>query len=161
MLEIGLANGITSIYLLMGAKDIDGHLISIDPFQISYWKSAGLDLVEELKLKTYHIFIKKSSHIILPQLLDKKGAKSSYNMIFINGWNTFDYTVVNIFFADKLLKIGGIIIIDNFLYKGTNTYIIHMISSWSHYKKIDSPTSFAAFEKIGEDKRELEFHKTF
>ena len=82
-------------------------------------------------------------------------------MIFINGWNTFDYTVVNIFFADKLLKIGGIIIIDNFLYKGTNTYIIHMISSWSHYKKIDSPTSFAAFEKIGEDKRELEFHKTF
>ena len=37
----------------------------------------------------------------------------SLDFIFIDGWHTFDYTLVDFFYSDLLLKIGGIIIIDD------------------------------------------------
>jgi len=161
MVEIGMANGISTVYLLMGAKETDGQLISIDPFQIPQWKSAGLQLIKEMKLKSRHTWMEEKSHTALPRLLDKKGAESSYDMVFIDGWHTFDYTLVDAYFADKLLRVGGIMIVDDFLHKGVNASMKYVITNWPHYKRLKSPNSFAAFEKIGEDKREWDFHKTF
>ena len=161
IVEIGLANGVSTAYLLIGAKEINGHVISVDPFQDTQWKSGGLELVKNMKMKTYHSWIKEKSHTALPRLLNKKGAEGSYDMVFIDGWHTFDYTLVDAYFADKLIRIGGIIIVDDFFHKGVNASIKYVMTNWPHYKRLKSPYSFAAFEKISEDKREWDFHKTF
>jgi len=159
--EVGLATGVSTAYLLIGAKETNGHVISIDPFQDTQWKNAGLDLVEHLRLKSRHTWIKEKSHTALPRLLDEKGAESSYDLIFIDGWHTFDYTLVDAYFADKLLRVGGIMIVDDFLHRGVNASMRYITTNWSHYKKLHSPNSFAAFIKLREDDRDWDFHKTF
>jgi predicted O-methyltransferase YrrM len=161
MIEVGLANGVSSAYILIGAKQTNGHLISIDPFQKTQWKSGGLNIICKMKLKSHHTWIEDVSHKALPRLLDKKGAESSYDLIFIDGFHTFDYTLVDAYFADKLLRVGGVLIVDDFLHKGVNASMKYIMTNWSHYKRLKSPHSFAAFEKISEDKRDWDFHKTF
>jgi len=161
IVEIGFANGVSTAYLLIGAKETGGNVTSIDPFQDTQWKSAGLELVADSKLKTQHTWMKEKSHTALPRLLDKKGAENSYDMVFVDGWHTFDYTLVDAYFADKLLRVGGILVVDDFLHRGVNASMKYVITNWTHYKRLKSPHSFAAFEKISEDKRDWDFHKTF
>ena len=38
-------------------------------------------------------------------------AKEQYDLIFIDGMHTFDYTLVDFFYADMLLPVGGLLIL--------------------------------------------------
>lgn len=37
----------------------------------------------------------------------------SFNLIFIDGWHTFDQMMLDMFYANRLVRIGGYIIIDD------------------------------------------------
>ena len=50
----------------------------------------------------------------IPKFLTKK----PFDFIFIDGWHTFDYTLVDMFYADRLLRIGGYLLIDDALHQG-------------------------------------------
>ena len=64
----------------------------------------------------YFIFVKflfynlNNSYIALPKLLEKY-KYNYFDFIFIDGFHTFDYTLVDFFFSNLLLKINGIIVI--------------------------------------------------
>jgi predicted O-methyltransferase YrrM len=60
-------------------------------------KRAGLDSVFEL--------LEGPSHLMLPKLLEK-GVK--LDLAFIDGWHTFDYTLLDFFYIDKMLRPGGV-----------------------------------------------------
>jgi len=112
-----MAFGVSSFYIL-STNDIV-NLISIDPFQNTQWNNYGIKLLKELNLYDRHKLLLKKSHIGLPLLFNKYGPKS-FDFIFIDGWHTFDYTLLDFYYSDKLLKINGIIIIDDALHKGVN-----------------------------------------
>ena len=52
----------------------------------------------------------------MPKFLNMK----PFDFIFIDGWHTFDYTLVDMFYADRLLRIGGYLLIDDALHSGRN-----------------------------------------
>jgi len=154
-LEIGMAYGVSATYML-SIKDVK--LTSIDPFQTTQWKSSGLELLKSLKFEKNHKLFEEKSYDALPALLKDNKV---YDFIFIDGWHTFDYTLIDFFYADKLIKKGGVIVIDDALHPGVRKFVDYINTNYKWYKKLDSPITLASYEKIKEDDREWNFHKNF
>jgi predicted O-methyltransferase YrrM len=159
-LEIGMAFGISAFYILTTNKDIS--LTSIDPFQKDpkQWNSSGLKLIKKLKLNNRHHFIEDLSYISLPKLLNTYG-KNYFDFIFIDGWHTFDYTLIDFFYADKLLRKDGIILIDDALHEGVKKFVRYIETNYKNYTKIETIKTQAGFMKMEEDSREWFFHSGF
>ena len=157
-LEIGMANGVSAFYILSNTNV--KHLISIDPFQNEQWKNVGINFLKEYNMSHKHTLYEKKSYVALPELLNKYGY-NYFDLIFIDGWHTFDYTLVDFFYVNLLLKIGGVIIIDDALHAGVNQCVNYISSNYTFYKKIESPISLYACIKENEDNRYWNYHRKF
>ena len=157
-LEVGCANGISALYILSSNKNVT--LTSIDPFQSSQWKNQGIKLLKSSKLNKRHMLIEKKSYEAMPELLKKE--EGNYDFIFIDGWHTFDYTLVDFFYADKLLRKGGIIIIDDATHLGVKKCLKYIDTNYKDfYFRLKSHNSIACYKKTGNDKRDWNYHKFF
>jgi predicted O-methyltransferase YrrM len=155
-LEIGMAFGTSAITILSNNKC---KLISIDPFQTTQWESNGIKLVKEFGYEKRHTLIEKKSYVALPELLDKK--VPLFDFIFIDGWHTFDYTLVDFFYSNLLLRVGGFIMIDDALHHGVSNCMKYLNSNYLFYKKMDSIKTIGVYKKIKEDNRAWNFHVNF
>ena len=110
-LEIGLAFGVSALFICDALEKTSGtkHII-IDPDQIEKFEGIGLrnlkaagysDMVEFYNLPSYRAL----------SGLEAEGRK--VNIAFIDGWHTFDYVLVDFFFIDKMLEVGGIVVFDD------------------------------------------------
>jgi predicted O-methyltransferase YrrM len=158
-LEVGMAYGISAMYILLALKKLNTKnikLYSIDPNQSTQWNNFGVKLVKNIKMNKYHKLIEDKSYNVLPQLTDKK-----FDFIFIDGWHTFDYTLLDFFYASLMLRIGGIIVVDDAYHEGVNKFMKYIDTNYPHFKKISSPSTVCAYKKLSEDKRDWNFHKNF
>ena len=157
-LEVGFANGISALYILSSSKK--NKLVSIDPFQKTQWNNNGIKLLTNSKLISRHKLIEKKSYEAMPELL--KDNENKFDFIFIDGWHTFDYTLVDFFYADKLLRKGGIIAVDDAKHQGVAKCLKYIDTNYNNfYKKIDSHNTIGVYKKIKEDNRDWNFHKFF
>lgn len=110
-LEIGCAFGISSLYIcdaLMNRANAS-HTI-IDPHQSGMWDAAGIANLDAAGVDFYHL-IERKSEFALPQLLqDQEG---QFDFIFVDGMHTFDHTLLDCFYATRLLRVGGILAVDD------------------------------------------------
>ena len=114
ILEIGMANGSSTVALLEMLEEIGGgSVVSIDPYQnrgasgIDYGVAGqGLRNVAASGLADRHRLIEEYDYIALPRLVAEQ---ARYDMVFIDGYHSFDYTFLDFFYADLLVKEGGII----------------------------------------------------
>jgi len=158
-LEVGCAYGISAMYILsalkkLGTKNI--HLDSIDPNQNTQWNNFGVKLIKSIKMNKFHTLFEDKSYNVLPKLVNKK-----YDFIFIDGWHTFDYTLLDFFYSSLILKIGGIIVIDDAYHAGVNKFMKYIDSNYPHFKRITSPSTVCCYKKLSEDTRDWDFHKNF
>ena len=109
-IEVGCAYGISSLYICSSIEKNKGcsHTI-IDPFQKSNCNNIGIYNLQRLGYDFFEL-IEKPSEIALPELLSS-GQK--YDLGLIDGWHTFDHTLIDFFYLNRLINIGGIIIIDD------------------------------------------------
>ena len=135
-------------------------LISIDPNQKTEWNSEGLKILKKFDLNKNHKLVEKKSYVALPELLEKHG-DSTFDFIFIDGFHTFDTTLLDFFYSNLLLKVGGIIIIDDALHVGVSKCINYIDTNCNYYKKLESSKTIASYKKIKDDDREWNFHKHF
>ena len=110
-LEIGCAFGLSSLYICLSLKERLGasHTI-IDPYQKTQWDCAGIMNLERAGI-TFFNLIDKKSEFALPCLL--KTMEGKFDLIFVDGWHTFDHTLLDCYYATRLLKVGGYITIDD------------------------------------------------
>ena len=155
-LEVGMAFGISAFSILLNKKC---KLISIDPYQSTQWKNNGMLLLKEFGFNKRHKLIEKPSYEALPELLKKN--KGKFDFIFIDGWHTFDFTLVDFFYSNLLLKVGGTIIIDDALHNGVSAFVKYLDTNYNFYKKIKSHETIVIYEKIKEDERPGNYHASF
>ena len=168
ILEIGMAYGLSSLFILQSLKyfhhkynndDTNYRLTSIDPFQSTQWNGFGIKNLKNAKLYANHKLIEEKSYTALPELIKKE---KIYDIIFIDGWHTFDYTLNDLFSSFLLVKLNGYIVIDDALHPGVNKVVKYIETNYQFLKKIDMGVkTLAIYLKIGEDKREWNFHKDF
>jgi len=113
-LEIGCAHGVSSLFILQALKEVgaERHII-IDPFQHTSWDDIGLLNVDRAGFSDLIQFYPDLSYRRLPRL-EQEGCRLDFS--FIDGQHTFDYVLVDFFYIDKMLNVGGVIIFDDLLY---------------------------------------------
>lgn len=159
--EVGLAFGISAMYILHAIQNYrNNFLISIDPCQTEQWKNMAIKLIKEANLDKTHTLMEEKSYTALPKLLEKYG-EGSLDFIFIDGWHTFDYTLVDFFYADLLVREGGMIIVDDVLHRGVNKFEKYIKTNYGFYKQLNSPKTVGCFKKLRKDDRDWDFHRDF
>jgi len=110
-LEVGCAFGLSSLHICDALKSRASaqHTI-VDPFQYSQWDGVGIMGLKQAGIDFFTL-IEKKSEFALPELLDLGSAQ--FDFVFIDGWHTFDHTLLDCFYATRLLKTGGYLVVDD------------------------------------------------
>ena len=124
-LEIGMAYGLSTLFMCQAHYDNgkDGRHVAIDPKQTKEYKSIGLLNIKRANLDGQLEFIEAPSYLGLPKLVDE-GRR--FELIFIDGMHTFDYTLVDFFYSDLLLKAGGYLIFDDIWMPSVRKVILYV-----------------------------------
>jgi len=139
-LEIGMANGGSSVVICNALRTLGrGRHTAIDPFQSSAqgWLGKGIEAVCQADLASYCEVIEDYDYLALPQLVAEH---RQYDFILIDGWHSFDYTLLNLFYADFLLCCGGVLAVHD-----TGLPAVHkackFLESHKQYQRIGPPIS--------------------
>jgi hypothetical protein len=108
VLEIGMAHGISSLAILGALEEIggDGQLLSIDPHQTQAWGNGGRRSIERSGLAARHALIEDFDFLALPELVRQK---RSFDFAYVDGYHSFDYVMLDFFFVDRMLEVGGVV----------------------------------------------------
>ena len=111
-LETGFACGASTLFICQGLQDNGsaGRHHAIDPFESTQWDYVGLDLVHQAGLTERLQFYEASSHRQLPKLLEE-GLR--VDMAFLDGQKLFDYLLLDCFYVDLMLPLGGVLVFDD------------------------------------------------
>ncbi len=111
-LEVGCAYGLSSLHICEATKDRpDAWHCILDPFQEDQWAGVGLANLHRAGFNAFeHLALR--SEFALPKLLAERG-EGAFDLIFINGWHTFDHTLIDCFYSTRLLRTGGYLVIDD------------------------------------------------
>jgi predicted O-methyltransferase YrrM len=126
-LEVGLAYGVSALFICEALAEVNGEKhIAIDPYQRGVrsvefvagpthtmrvgFDGLGLANLERAgygRLVEYH---DEPSYRALPAL---EAAGQRIDFAFVDGWHTFDYVMVDFFYVDRMLRVGGIVVLDD------------------------------------------------
>ena len=167
IIEVGMAYGISSLFICFALKKMHrelklekGLLTSIDPFQDTQWENIGRLNLEKADLLDYNDLILSKSELALPKLVKNFG-EQSIDLIFIDGWHTFDATLIDLYYSTKLLKLKGLLIIDDIKHPGVAKVARYIESNLTCYKRINSPVTLGVYILASCDKRTWDYHKPF
>jgi predicted O-methyltransferase YrrM len=132
-LEVGFAYGIATLYICEALAEVGGerHIV-IDPHQRDGWKDIGRYTVERAGFGHLLEFHGESSHQALPAL-ERAGRR--IDLALIDGWHTFDYAMVDFFYIDRLLNVGGVVILDDMSYPAIRKLARYIVTH-RHYEPI-------------------------
>lgn len=109
-IEIGCAFGVSSLAICDALRGRENsHHTIIDPFQNSHWEGVGINNLIQEGIKNY-TFIEGFSEIELPKLLSEN---RRFDFALIDGYHTFDHTLLDFFYLERMVNPGGIIAIDD------------------------------------------------
>jgi len=119
-LEVGLAYGVSALFICdaLNVRNGTQHIV-IDPNQHSgpwgdSWDGIGIANLHRAGYGNIVRFIEAPSYRALAEL-EMSGQRVDF--AFIDGWHTFDFTLVDFFFIDRMLNTGGIVTFDDANFK--------------------------------------------
>lgn len=111
LIEIGLAYGISSLFICDAIADRpDAIYHIIDPHQQRNWQGMGLHHLAKAGYGERFQFHETYAECCLPQLW-QSGFRCDFALI--DGRHTFDQTLVDFFWINRLLRVNGIVIFDD------------------------------------------------
>lgn len=148
--EVGMACGGATLSILtaMESNGGQGTLISIDPNQTTGWQGVGVTSVARAGLAHRHRLIEDYDYFALPQLLS---AGEQFEFAYIDGWHTFDYTLLDLFYIDRMLAVGGIVAFNDCGWPAVHK-VIKFLLCHRRYEEINVslPRNFMARPNIGQ-----------
>ena len=148
VIEIGMAYGVSTLTILDALQSTGkGKLISIDPY--IGWPTGrlvALNQVHRAGVSDLHEHVDECSSTGLAKLLSL-GARP--DLVYIDGWHNFDYAFVDFFFADKLLRPGGVVAFNDASWRSVFK-VIQFVKSYRKYRELDVglPKTYASRNPI-------------
>ena len=112
-LEIGMAYGASTLsFCAMHSKLNlkESEHIAIDPFQLTDYDDCGVLSVKNANLDKFLKIYYEPSCYVLPSLM-QQGKK--YDLIYIDGSHLFEDAFLDAYFAVRLLRSGGVMLLDD------------------------------------------------
>ena len=108
-LETGFGTGSTAIYMLYAVAPHAGDVVSIDRGANSF-NEIGRANLEAAGMAGSHQLIEENSNRAIPRLyLDGE----RFDLIFVDGWKTFDHLAFEIYQMVRMLNVGGFMVFDD------------------------------------------------
>ena len=126
-LEIGFAYGISTLFVCdaLAANGKAATHIVIDPAQNSHWGGIGVKNIARAGYENFIDFREERSEIALPSLL---ACGTRVQAAIIDGNHTFDHVLVDFFYVNKMLTVGGIAILDDTYYPSISRVVEHIMT---------------------------------
>ena len=113
VIEVGLAYGSSALAIGEALCSTGGTHVShvvVDPFQATAYENVGWDALNAAGLAAQTTFIGETSSIALARLAD---AGFTADAAFVDGSHRFHEVFVDLYFLRKLIRPGGLIILDD------------------------------------------------
>jgi predicted O-methyltransferase YrrM len=104
MLEVGMAFGVASLYMLDATRE--ANLVSIDPWQSTQWGGAGITNVERAGYAGRHELVEEPDHVALPSMA-ARGER--FQFAYVDGSHNLDHVFLDCFYINRMLDTGGVI----------------------------------------------------
>ncbi len=125
-IEVGLAYGISALYICDALSQTAApRHVCIDPHQTEQWHDIGTQNLDRAGYAPFTEVIQQPSEIALPELLANDAA---FEFGLIDGWHTFDHTLVDFFYINRLLNVGGFVAIDDLHMPGVNKAVRYILN---------------------------------
>jgi predicted O-methyltransferase YrrM len=112
-LEVGLGLGAASLLLAAAVIENGGQEashVAIDPFQDASWRGAGRRTLRDAGAAGFCELIEEESQLVLPRLA---GEGRRFGLALIDGDHRFDGAFVDMYYADRMLEPGGLMVADD------------------------------------------------
>lgn len=110
-IEVGCAHGLSSLHICEALRGRDGaHHTIIDPFQNTNYNGLGVHHLNKAGIDFYE-WVEEKSEFALPKLAKER--PGTFDLAFIDGMHTFDHTLIDAFYSLRLLRVGGVLVIDD------------------------------------------------
>ena len=121
VIEVGLAYGSSALAIgeaLLSTGQTNASHIVIDPYQATAYQNVGWDAINAAGLEAQTNFIGEASCIALARL---SAAGFVADAAFVDGSHRFHEVFVDLYFLRKLVRPGGLIILDDVAYPSVAT----------------------------------------
>lgn len=111
-LETGFALGLSTLWIMgatLATSDSASH-VAVDPFQKSDWGNSGKESVRRAGLTGVVEHVSQDSLTYLPQIT---GEERVFDFILVDGGHWFENAFIDLFFALRLVRPGGLVAIDD------------------------------------------------
>jgi predicted O-methyltransferase YrrM len=108
--EVGLALGMSALFLCDAVCRRGGRHVAIDPFQRESWNGAGLRTLREAGVEDIVEVIEDESQRALPRLVSEGRA---FDFAFVDGDHRFEGVFLDLYFMTRLVKPGGLVVLDD------------------------------------------------
>ena len=130
-LEVGFAYGISTMFILEKHREnnaVEKAHIVIEPD--SYWGNAAIHNIEKEGLTKYLDIRKGYSDMVLTKLFHED---HRIQLAYIDTTKQFDVVFQDFYFIDKILDVGGLIILDDCAWPGVQR-VARFIATLPHYE---------------------------
>jgi len=127
--EVGLAFGFSALHICEGLLlngSPDARHVVLDPYQTSAYADRGLQILESAGVTPLVEFHSESSQLALPQFL-KEGRQ--FDLAFVDGNHRFDAVFVDLYYLGRLVRKGGVIILDDYQLPGIRRAAAFFVSN--------------------------------
>ncbi len=130
-LEVGLGLGMSSLAIVEGLatvtpNPVPGSHVTIDP-EPQWCDGAGVRALRESGAMDAARFLRQPSELALPALLS---AGERFDFAFIDGAHLFDHALVDMFFALRLVRTGGLVVLDDHWMASVQTALAFAVTNW-------------------------------
>jgi predicted O-methyltransferase YrrM len=122
-IEVGLALGISALFLCQAVAERDGRHTAIDPFQAESWNGAGLRTLREAGVDDLVEVIEEESQLALPRLV---GEGREFDFAFVDGDHRFEGVFLDLYFMTRLVRPGGLVVVDDMWMPSVRTAVAYL-----------------------------------
>lgn len=128
-IEVGFAYGTSTLAITEEIVKNGGKHVVIDKFEVSDWKSHGLDLMTQAGHINDIEFHEEYCYVTLPKLLEQ-GRK--FDFAYIDSTKQLDWLLVDFFYIDKMMEVNGVIVFDDTMFQSIRK-LMRYISQFPNY----------------------------
>jgi predicted O-methyltransferase YrrM len=165
-LEVGLAYGTSALVFAeyhQRAKNTGVCHMAIDPNQFGagegHWEGIGVENLKRvgfMRGRNWRL-VERSSTEALPAL----NGRVKLDLALIDGYHLFDYTLIDVFYCLKMLKVGGVLIVDDKKMKAIRAVARYVLRAYKNVAEIcpDCET-LLVIRKVSDDDRDWKADET-
>jgi predicted O-methyltransferase YrrM len=122
-IEVGLALGMSALFLCQAVLARGGRHVAIDPFQRESWNGAGLRTLREAGVEGLVEVIEDESQLALPRLVAEG---REFDFAFVDGDHRFEGVFLDLYFMTRLVRPGGLVVVDDMWMPAVRTAVAYV-----------------------------------